>query len=1079
MMGTTQVSDLPPVAPVQVSRGLQLWLELRDPLDLPRLMGEIAARQKHTRAALLQQGNVHFARFLPSRLPSPAPNPTGSGTDRVALQVITEFDGDLDAYATDFIFTIGDVFDLILHYVDGGPRTPVRDHPEEFLEFIRRNNKVPVPGLATPIEPSIFSAYPDQTVLDLLGNSKETTIPFASAADQHIDFDDVQANILRGVHYCTARYLSLHIPDASDGKAFLTRLRTGADNTPTVSNAAYRKAKPAYLLNLGLTYSGLVQLGLAQPEKTRLETYFKAFVEGPAHTLRALRNGDLLSSHPDTWILGGPRHGVHLVLSLHAQDAATLNATHRALESSWRACGLELRHQQDAQALGNDKVHFGYRDGISQPRLAVENLYGGTTPASELQPAIGVGTVLLGADYTNNFGGKGSLGGLSAAWAGNGAFAALRVLRQDVVAFERLLDQGVNAYGHLPGVTREWIAARLVGRWRDGEPTALSSNLATPAAGAGNRNDFDYAPSNLDPGAFDDHLGQRCPIGAHIRRMNPRSSRVAGMPHSRRVIRRGMPFGSAYDPETRDNPLEERGLVGLFLCADLERQFEFLLQTWANADFAASGLRGMQDPIIGAQYPTGGAPMNAEFRCLAPDGVTDIRLPIPRLVDTVGSLYLFMPGLAGIDHLAQATPTAPAATRTAAMKQVEVPAKASVAAGFDPAIFDPLEKSFVANPYPTYQKIHNDIRPAVAHIPHMHSVWVFGRDLVMSICQQPELFRKREDASIRPTGILTMDPPAHTTMRGHIDPLFVQAIQLARKDSSDIASALIASLRPGPVDWIGQFARPLSQRLFARVLGLDETRIADLMINVDRVLSAHNPGYTSSASQDFADGLKKLGIWFTLAGDRTQDRPGTTKPPFLRRTQALPLVDVAANTSRIDEFAANAATLALSGFKPLEWLIGLVTLHLLQDNARLLQQLKALQRQGTLNHNLVVNELVRFDSPLPMANRYYCSDKPYDLGRGVELKNNDRLTLVYGAANRDPGIANADTVDFGRKPGQGIGFGHGPRECLGYALAHEVLAVVIDSLIAMPRTPALAGGLVPQYGSNPYFRFLHHLPVVV
>jgi len=42
------------------------------------------------------------------------------------------------------------------------------------------------------------------------------------------------------------------------------------------------------------------------------------------------------------------------------------------------------------------------------------------------------------------------------------------------------------------------------------------------------RNSFDYVPSDSVPDAFDDRRGYRCPLGSHIRRMNPRSSAVAG-----------------------------------------------------------------------------------------------------------------------------------------------------------------------------------------------------------------------------------------------------------------------------------------------------------------------------------------------------------------------------------------------------------------------------------------------------------------------------------------------------------------------------------------------------------------------
>jgi deferrochelatase/peroxidase EfeB len=365
----------------------------------------------------------------------------------------------------------------------------------------------------------------------------------------------------------------------------------------------------------------------------------------------------MFASHPDTWVVGGSNHAVDLVLSIHGQHQDQLDTLQAALQRSWSDCALEQVFTRDAVALPDKKVHFNYRDSLSQPALAIEDLpahVAHAASATSPQPAASAGSFLLGAQYKNVYGGDGSLGGLPARWATNATFAVLRVMRQDVAGFEHMLDAVAQQYRHIPGVTREWVAARLMGRWRDGTPMSLSQDPTTPAPNATNSNDFDYAPGHAQSSSWDDADGARCPIGAHIRRMNPRSSRVAGMPHTRRLIRRGMPYGPAYDPQQPDEA--ERGLVGVFFCTDLERQFEFLLHTWANADAFASGLTGTQDPIIGAQAATGVAPMSEQFRCLAPDGSTEMVWQLPRLVQTRGSLYLFMPGLAGLKALADGAP---------------------------------------------------------------------------------------------------------------------------------------------------------------------------------------------------------------------------------------------------------------------------------------------------------------------------------------------------------------------------------------------------------------------------------------
>jgi deferrochelatase/peroxidase EfeB len=119
-----------------------------------------------------------------------------------------------------------------------------------------------------------------------------------------------------------------------------------------------------------------------------------------------------------------------------------------------------------------------------------------------------------------------------------------------------------------------------------------------------------------------------------------------GRQHSRRLVRRGMPYGPPYDPAAPDEG-SERGLMGLFICGDLEMQYEFILRVWANEDISTHGLRNTRDPIIGAQGPTGG-----QFVMRTDDSRDPIVWSgLPELVQTRGSVYVFIPGIGGLRRL--------------------------------------------------------------------------------------------------------------------------------------------------------------------------------------------------------------------------------------------------------------------------------------------------------------------------------------------------------------------------------------------------------------------------------------------
>lgn len=470
----------------------------------------------------------------------------------------------------------------------------------------------------------------------------------AASGTPPLELTDIQGNVLRGFRASHARHLALAVGAGGDGPGFIAALVSGHDDrSPQVSAADRWEEKPPYALNLGVTAEGLA--ALAVPDAT-IQQFSAAFVAGSAARSTIAEGsddwtrvgiGDIGTSSPDTWILGGPSTpAVHLLASLYTDDRSTveLEARTAQLRAVADEHGITEVSCHDAVALPEGRVHFGYRDGISQPWIDGSP---GPRP-SDRQPAAGSGDFLLGAGHRNIYRGN-FAGGIPSVLADNGTFSAFRILRQDVTAFEAFLDRAAERYEF----DRELVAAKLVGRWRNGVPLTESHETDTPPNGVppAPHNDYDYASTPDHPTYFDDTNGVRCPVGAHMRRLNPRSGLVMGLPHNHRIIRRGMPYG----PPVSDTPDDvERGLIGHFICGDLEAQFEFIMRVWANQDISAAGLRGTRDPILGAQPDCGG-----KFTIRTTDRRDPVVLnDLPRLVDTRGSLYLFLPGINALRSLA-------------------------------------------------------------------------------------------------------------------------------------------------------------------------------------------------------------------------------------------------------------------------------------------------------------------------------------------------------------------------------------------------------------------------------------------
>ncbi|HYF61216.1 MAG TPA: hypothetical protein VD886_00290 [Herpetosiphonaceae bacterium] len=468
-----------------------------------------------------------------------------------------------------------------------------------------------------------------------------------------IDLSDVQGFILRGYRVEVARHFMLKVVDAGRARALLARLVSRDPDLPQLTTAAPWKVKPLVFLNVGLTASGLLALGLPPADVAKFPPSFQA---GPTDPKIARRVGDVGSSAPEYWVgrLNDPA-STHLVISIWAMSQQALEHGSAQLRVAFDP-GLSEQSAHDAQALPRNKVHFNYTDSIAQPTIAGAPKRKHDLP--DAQPEVATGAFLMG--YPNQS--KGIYAVSPDELTRNSSFAAFRILEQDSAGFEALLDDAARQ----TNLDRELVAAKMCGRWRNGVPLVLSPFDCSPEPPIPRHqiNNFHYV--DPDP-AKDDTFGNKCPIGSHIRRTNPRDAAVVGgegVGHKHRIVRRAMPYGPAYDP---DQPADghERGLVGWFINADLLNQFEFIMNSWVNrADFVRSveGPDG-DDPVnnISGQDPLLGIndTRTTTFTISAPAGNLEIT-GFKSLVTTRGGVYCYLPSVTALRYLASLPGSPPA-----------------------------------------------------------------------------------------------------------------------------------------------------------------------------------------------------------------------------------------------------------------------------------------------------------------------------------------------------------------------------------------------------------------------------------
>jgi len=462
-----------------------------------------------------------------------------------------------------------------------------------------------------------------------------------------IDYGDVQGTILRGYRVDFARHFILSITNAAATGKLIQALVDGSDGLPKITTARRTMPKPDCFLNLSFTCPGLAAMGLSAAE---LGSFDASFQLGATNSKVASNVGDVGDSAPQNWI-GGLNNGgqVHLLLSLWVDDSLQVLETVSAqLRAAFVGAVTELS-AQDATAMPDNKVHFGYRDSIAQPNVL------GAPPSKrppDDQPVVATGEFLLG--YPNESGGTYSV--TPAQLATNSSYAAFRILEQDVAAFDELLE----TYSTQAGMSREMLAAKICGRWRNGNPLELAPTEQGPVLPTAQLNNFTYVTGQT---ATDDTLGLKCPVGSHIRRNNPRNEAVVGTDSSHhRIVRRAMPYGPPYDPQKPGDAA--RGLVGYFINASVQNQFEFLTSQWnqqsdfvksavgpggsndGNAVFNISG----EDVFLGVNDP---ASSSFTLAGVGKNGTGNTTLAgFGRTITTRGGVYCFFPSISGLGYLA-------------------------------------------------------------------------------------------------------------------------------------------------------------------------------------------------------------------------------------------------------------------------------------------------------------------------------------------------------------------------------------------------------------------------------------------
>ncbi|HEX5151202.1 MAG TPA: Dyp-type peroxidase [Parafilimonas sp.] len=468
---------------------------------------------------------------------------------------------------------------------------------------------------------------------------------------QQLEINDIQGLLIRGYGELPAcNFILLSIRNKVAARQWIKEI------LPEITPGS--KKPQSIALHIAFTYAGLHAIGLSQET---LDSFSIELEDGMLTPHKQLFLGDFGNSSPANWQWGGPNQTPpHLMLMVYAIDETALNDWYLKHEPRFINNGLSLIKRLDTGVISDRKEHFGFHDGIAQP--IIEGLSKKAEPGNTVPP----GEFILG--YKNNYDqypntpqvpddafsndlpmaespGLRDLGK-------NGSYLVFRQMEQDVGGFWNYVRKVTSENGIDNTEEMIKLASKFVGRWPSGAPiTACPDKDDT---GLGNMDNFGYRSFDAD--------GQRCPIGSHIRRTNPRDSMDMDIKASveisnkHRILRRGRSYGKpvceSLDPAAILNSKNFEGERGLhFICfnSDISRQFEFIQNAWVNNP-KLSRLYNERDPIIGNNLHPQDEHRQGIFS-IPMKGLRKRYCDVPEFVTIKGGAYFFMPGIKSLTYL--------------------------------------------------------------------------------------------------------------------------------------------------------------------------------------------------------------------------------------------------------------------------------------------------------------------------------------------------------------------------------------------------------------------------------------------
>jgi cytochrome P450 len=297
----------------------------------------------------------------------------------------------------------------------------------------------------------------------------------------------------------------------------------------------------------------------------------------------------------------------------------------------------------------------------------------------------------------------------------------------------------------------------------------------------------------------------------------------------------------------------------------------------------------------------------------------------------------------------------------------------------------------------------------------------------------PELYRRiyppqwpTWTAYIRES-FIDLEPPRHTRLRRLVAKAFTRRSSEAFRPRMEQAADAILdrALERSTMEVIGEFATPIPVAMIAELMGIPTEDHPRLLAWSHAIVRVFDEGVTAEEGAAAEEATKDFVAYLGSLLEERRRAPGDDL------LSAMLEVEDSGETLSDDEIVATSILTLNAGHEATVHAIGngLLALARNPDAFRRL-------REGA-DMATAVEELLRFDSPLQMFERWVLEDT--EIG-GHPLRKGTKVGLLFGSANHDESVFDhPEALDLDRDPNPHVSFGAGLHHCVGAPLARVEL----------------------------------------